>query len=124
MFKVFALFTIFISCLGLFGLSSYSAESRTKEIGIRKSMGAKTGRISVLISRQLLGFVMVGLLISLPVGYFYIKDWLQNFAYHIDIRMWEFILTAISAILVAIISVSYQAIRAGRRNPVDSLRYE
>lgn len=110
--------------LNILGLSRYSAESRTKEIGIRKSMGAKTGKISVLISRQLLGFVLVGLLIALPFGYLYVKDWLQNFAYHIDVRMLEFILTAIIAIAVAIISVSYQAIRAGRMNPADSLRYE
>jgi putative ABC transport system permease protein len=124
MFKAFALFTIFISCLGLFGLSSYAAESRTKEIGIRKSMGAKTGKIAYLISRQFLAFVMIGLLISLPVGYFYIKGWLQNFSYHINILPREFIFTVLIALVVAIISVSYQAIRAGRMNPADSLRYE
>jgi putative ABC transport system permease protein len=124
MFKAFAAFTIFISCLGLFGLSSYSAESRTKEVGIRKSMGARTGIIAALISRQLLSLVLIGLLISLPVGYFYIKYWLQNFPYHIHIRIWEFLLTALIAIIVAIISMSYQAIRAGRMNPADSLRYE
>jgi putative ABC transport system permease protein len=124
MFKAFAAFTIFISCLGLFGLSSYSAESRTKEIGIRKSMGARTGIIAALISGQLLSLVMIGLLISLPAGYFYIKYWLQNFPYHIDFHIWEFLLTALIAIIVAIISMSYQAIRAGRMNPADSLRYE
>jgi putative ABC transport system permease protein len=124
MFKAFALFTIFISCLGLFGLSSYDAESRTKEIGIRKSMGAKTGKIAVLISQQLIAYVMIGLLISLPVGYFYINGWLQNFAYHIKILPWEFIITALMALVVAIISVCFQAIRAGRMNPTDLLRYE
>jgi putative ABC transport system permease protein len=124
MFKAFAIFTIFISCLGLFGLSSYTAESRTKEIGIRKSMGAETGKIAVLISQQFLVFVLIGLLISLPVGYFYIKGWLQNFAYHINILPQEFIYTALIAFVVAIVSVSLQAIRAGRMNPADSLRYE
>lgn len=124
MFKIFVVFTIFISCLGLFGLSSYSAESRTKEIGIRKSMGAKAGRIAIMISSQLIFFALIGLIISLPAGYFYIKNWLQNFAYHIDIQIWEFILTAIIAISVSVISVSYQAFKAGRLNPVDSLRYE
>jgi putative ABC transport system permease protein len=124
MFKAFALFTIFISCLGLFGLSSYAAESRTKEIGIRKSMGAKTSKIAVLISQQLLAFVIIGLIISLPVGYFYIKGWLQNFAYHINILPWEFIFTTLIALAVAIVSVSFQVVRAGRMNPADSLRYE
>jgi putative ABC transport system permease protein len=124
MFKAFALFTIFISCLGLFGLSSYSVESRTREIGIRKSMGAKTGKIVALISKQLLFFVIIGLIISFPVGYFYIKFWLQNFAYHIKILPWEFLLTTVTALAVAILSVSFQAIRAGRMNPADSLRYE
>jgi putative ABC transport system permease protein len=123
-FKAFAAFAIFISCLGLFGLSSYSAESRIKEIGIRKSMGAKTMKIAYLIGSQFLIFVIISLLIALPAGYFYIKDWLQNFAYHIDIRIWEFLLTALIAILVTFISVSFQAIRAGRMNPADSLRYE
>jgi putative ABC transport system permease protein len=124
MFKVFAAFAIFISCLGLFGLSSFSAESRTKEIGIRKSMGAKTGKIALLISSQFLVFVFIGLLIALPVGYFYIKDWLQSFAYHIDIGITEFLLTAIIAVVIAVLSLSYQVFRAGRINPAASLRYE
>jgi putative ABC transport system permease protein len=124
MIEIFTVFTILISCLGLFGLSSYTAESRTKEIGIRKSMGAKTGTIAFMITSQLLRFVMFGLLISLPAGYLYINSWLNNFAYHIDVRPWEFILTSVIAFLVAIISVGYQAFRAGRRNPIDSLRYE
>ena len=122
--RIFAVFAIFISCLGLFGLSAYSAKTRTKEIGIRKSHGAHTFGISLLLSRQFIIYVLIGLLIALPAGYFYSHNWLQNFAYRIQIQIWEFILTGLIAIGIAFISVSYQAIRAGLMNPARSLRYE
>jgi len=122
--RVFAIFAIFISCLGLFGLSAYSAELRTKEIGIRKSHGAHTFGISVLVSRQFIIYVLIGLVIALPAGYFYSNNWLQNFAYRIHFQVWEFLLTGLIAIIIAIVSVSYQAIRAGLMNPARSLRYE
>lgn len=122
--RVFAIFAIFISCLGLFGLSAYSAKLKTKEIGIRKSHGAHTFSITILLSRQFIFYVFVGLIIALPAGYFYSHNWLQNFAYHINIQIWEFFLTALIAILIAIISVSCQSIRAGLMNPARSLRYE
>lgn len=122
--RVFAIFAIFISCLGLFGLSAYSAELKTKEIGIRKSHGANAFEISILLSRQFLIYVLIGLIIALPAGYFYSNNWLQNFAYRIHIQIWEFFLTGLIAMIIAIISVSYQAIRAGFMNPARSLRYE
>jgi len=122
--RVFAIFAIFISCLGLFGLSAYSAELRTKEIGIRKSHGAHTLSISMLLSRQFIVYVLIALVIALPAGYYYSNNWLQNFAYRIQVKLWEFLLTGLIAILIAIFSVSYQAIRAGLRNPARSLRYE
>jgi len=123
-FKYFAIFTIFISCLGLFGLSSYVGESRTKEIGIRKSMGANTSAIAILMSKQFLGFVLIGLLIALPSGYFYMNDWLRNFAYKIHLQPWEFLLAGLLALIIAIISISFQAIRAAMKNPADALHYE
>jgi len=122
--RIFAIFAIFISCLGLFGLSAYLAKLRTKEIGIRKSHGAHIFGISVLLSRQFIIYVLIGLVIALPAGYFYSNNWLQNFAFRIHIQIWEFFLTGLIAIIIAIISVSYQALRAGRMNPAMSLRYE
>jgi putative ABC transport system permease protein len=123
-FRAFALFTIFITCLGLFGLSAFTAELRTKEIGIRKSQGARLGGIVVLLSRQFMAYVLLSLVIALPAGYFYCRDWLQNYAYKISLRPWEFILAGMIALVIAFISVSYQAVRAGRMNPVKALRYE
>ena len=123
-FKAFALFTIFITCLGLFGLSAYTAELRTKEIGIRKSLGARLTGIVILLSRQFMVYVLLSVVIALPAGYFYCKDWLQNYAYKINLQPWEFILAGAIALLIAFISVSYQAVRAGRMNPVKALRYE
>jgi len=111
MFKAFAAFTIFISCLGLFGLSSYSAESRTKEIGIRKSMGAKTGTIASLISRQLLSLVFIGLLISLPFGYFISNPGFRISLITLISVSGNFSLLALISVAIAIISVSYQAVR-------------
>lgn len=123
-FKAFSAFTIFISCLGIFGLSAYSVESRTKEIGIRKTNGAHIFGISILISKQFMSYVLIGLIISLPVGYFYINNWLQNFAYRIEVQIWDFFIAALIALIIALFSVSYQVIRAGLMNPARSLRYE
>ncbi len=124
LFRAFAVFAIFISCLGLFGLSAFSTELRTKEVGIRKAMGAKLFPVSILLSRKYILLILVSLCIALPGGYFFIHNWLQNFAYHIDINSLDFILSAFLAIIIAIIAVSYQSIRAGRTNPVEALRYE
>ena len=123
-FRAFAVFTIFITCLGLFGLSAYAAELRTKEIGIRKSQGASLGSIVILLSRQFMMYVLLSIIIALPAGFIYCRDWLQNYAYKITIQPWEFILAGAIALVIAFISVSYQAIRAGRMNPVKALRYE
>ncbi|KPL11914.1 MAG: hypothetical protein AMS26_19210 [Bacteroides sp. SM23_62] len=122
--QAFALFAIFISCLGLFGLSAFSAQLRTKEMGIRKAMGASVFKIAARMSRGFLIYVIFALIIALPLGYFVMDKWLENFAYHIEIRWWEFILAAMMALIITIISVGYQAIRTGLANPVDSLRYE
>ncbi len=122
--QAFALFAIFISCLGLFGLSAFSAQLRTKEMGIRKAMGASVLKIASRMSKNFIIYVIFALLIALPLGYYFMKSWLNNFAYHIDIQWWDFVLTAIMALLITMVSVGYQALRSGLANPVDSLRYE
>lgn len=122
--QAFALFAIFISCLGLFGLSAFSAQLRTKEMGIRKAMGASVFKIAASMSGGFLIYVIFALIIALPPGYFVMDKWLDNFAYHIEIQWWELILAALMALIIAIVSVGYQAVRTGLANPVDSLRYE
>jgi putative ABC transport system permease protein len=122
--QAFALFAVFISCLGLFGLSAFTAQLKTKEMGIRKAMGASVLKIALQMSRNFIIYVIFALIIALPLGYFFMNKWLDNFAYHIDIQWWEFALTAIMALAITTFSVSYQALRSGLSNPVDSLRYE
>ncbi|MCK4853263.1 MAG: FtsX-like permease family protein, partial [Bacteroidales bacterium] len=122
--QAFALFAIFISCLGLFGLSAFSVELRTKEMGIRKAMGASVLKIAIRMSRNFIIYVIFALIIALPLGYFFMNKWLENFAYHIGIQWWEFIVTAAMALVITGLSVGYQALRSGLANPVDSLRYE
>ncbi len=122
--QAFALFAVFISCLGLFGLSAFTAQLKTKEMGIRKAMGASVLKIALLMSRNFVIYVIFALIIALPMGYFFMNKWLDNFAYHINIQWWEFALAAFMALAITIFSVSYQALRSGLANPVDSLRYE
>ncbi len=122
--QAFALFAIFISCLGLFGLSAFSAQLRTKEMGIRKAMGASALKIAAMLIKSFLIYVIFALIIALPLGYFIMDHWLDNFAYHIIIRLQEFTLATIVAIFITTVSVGFQAIRTGLSNPVDSLRYE
>jgi len=122
--QAFALFAIFISCLGLFGLSAFTAQLKTKEMGIRKAMGASVLKIVLRMSKNFVIYVIFALIIALPLGYFFMSKWLENFAYHIDIQWWEFALSAVLALAITAFSVSYQAIRSGLSNPVDSLRYE
>lgn len=115
---------IFIACLGLFGLASYTAEQRTKEIGIRKVMGASIPGIVSLITRDLTKWVVLANLISWPVAYLVVHRWLQSFAYRAAISFWIFFFAAGISILIAVVTVSYQSIKAARMDPVTSLRYE
>jgi putative ABC transport system permease protein len=115
---------IFIACLGIFGLASYTAERRTKEIGIRKVLGASVTRIMFLLSTGLTKWIIIANLVSWPIAYYAMSRWLQNFAYRIDINIWIFILSGTIALFIAILTVSYQTIKAATANPVDSLRYE
>jgi len=115
---------IFITCLGLFGLASFTAEQRTKEIGIRKALGASVSGIILLLSKEFTKWVLVANIIAWPVAYLAMNRWLQNFAYRIDIGLGTFILAGVLALVIALLTVGYQAIKAARANPVDALRYE
>jgi len=125
--KIFASFTalaIFIACLGLFGLASFTSEQRTKEIGVRKVLGASVSNIVILLSKDFSKWVFVASLIAWPVAYYAMSRWLQSFAYRISVGIWIFLLATILALLVAMATVSFKAIKAALANPVEALRYE
>lgn len=122
--SLFALLTIVISCLGLFGLSSYMAENRIKEIGVRKVLGASVTDITMLLSKDFLKLVLVSFIIAAPVAYWAMYTWLQNYPYRVSIHWWVFTIAGLSAVLIALITVSFQAIKAAVANPVKSLRTE
>ncbi len=121
---IFAFIAIFISCLGLFGLASFMAERRTKEVGIRKTNGATTGNILGLLSVDFTKWVLLANLIAWPLTWWSMKKWLESFAYGIEIPIWVFAVAGIIAFLIALATVSFHAIRASRQNPGISLRYE
>ncbi len=116
--------SIFISCLGLLGLATYSTQQRTKEIAIRKVLGASASGIILKLSREFTRWVVFANLIAFPTAYFVMKWWLQNFPYRISLGLWIFILSALSVLVLAILTVSFQALKAATANPVDSLRHE
>jgi putative ABC transport system permease protein len=121
---VLAVLAIVISCLGLFGLASHAAEKRIKEVGIRKAMGASIQNIVSLLSRDFVKLVLIANLIAWPAAWFTLALWLQGFAYRIDVNGWIFLIVGMAALLIALITVSFQAIRAALANPVKSLRTE
>jgi putative ABC transport system permease protein len=125
--QIFYLFTgiaIFIACLGLLGLSAFVAEQRTKEIGIRKALGASMVSISTLLSKEFAKYVLIAIILAIYPAYYIMSDWLSGFAYRIDISAWIFVLSGATALIIALLTVSFQAIRASRVNPVNSLKYE
>ncbi len=121
---VFTILALFISCLGILGLSSYTAEQRTKEIGIRKVLGATVSSIVKHISREFVVLVVIANIIIWPLAYFIMNRWLERFAYRINIGWWSFVLTGVGVLVVSLLTVSWQILRAATANPVDSLRYE
>ncbi len=123
-FSVFSLLGIFIACLGLFGLASFMAEQRTKEIGIRKVLGSSISSIILLFSKEFVKWIAVSLVIAWPLGYYIMNIWLQNFAYSVNLGIWPFMLAGVAAVIITAITISYQIIRAATANPVESLRYE
>ncbi len=120
----FAFFTILVACLGLFGLVTFITEQRIKEIGIRKVLGASVSSIVQLLSQDFVKLVLVSIFIASPVAYFAMNRWLQDFAYRINIEWWVFVVSGIAAIAIALLTVSYQAIKAALMNPVESLKTE
>lgn len=120
----FALLAIFISCLGLFAMISFMAEQRTKEIGIRKVLGASITSIVALLSKDFIKLVLIAFLIATPIAYYFMSQWLQDFAYRIELHWWMFALAGFAAISIALLTVSFQSIRAALANPVNSLRNE
>jgi putative ABC transport system permease protein len=124
LFNVFAVIAILISCLGLFGLATYTAHVRIKEIGIRKVLGASVAGITRLLAKDFVQLVLIAFVIATPVAWIGMNKWLQNYAYRVDIAWWIFIITGLLAILIALITVSFQAIKAALANPVSSLRTE
>ncbi len=124
LFKIFSGLAMFISCLGLWGLATFAAESRTKEIGIRKVLGASVNNIVALLSKEFLILVLIALLIATPLSWYGIDQWLKNYAYRTAITWWVFGMTGFIAVAIALITVSSQAIKAAMGNPVDSLKSE
>ncbi len=122
--SVFATLAILISCLGLFGLASFTAEQRTKEIGIRKVVGASIFQLWQMLSKDFVVLVSISCIISIPVAYYFLSDWIKEYDYRTEISWWIFFVSAIGAIVITLLTVSYQAIRAAMMNPVNSLRSE
>ena len=120
----FAVLAIFISCLGLFGLASFVAEQRTKEIGVRKVVGASVFNIWNLLSKEFIGLVIISLLIASPIAYFCMNNWVQKYTYHTNISWWIFFVAGCGTLIITLLTVSYQAIKAAIANPVKSLRTE
>ncbi len=124
LFGYFVVLAILLSCLGLFGLTSFSTEQRTKEIGVRKVLGATVPAIVVMLSKEFTKWVLLANIIAWPIGYFIMKKWLENFAYRVDIGIEIFIGSAVLALAIATLTISYQSIKAAIANPIKALRYE
>jgi putative ABC transport system permease protein len=123
-FSIFAGFAIFIACLGLLGLSLFATTQRTKEIGVRKVLGASVSNIVLLLSKDFIRLILIAFVIASPLAWFVMHQWLQDFAYRINIEWWVFALAGLLAVLIAMVTISFQAIKAALANPVKSLRTE
>ena len=120
----FTILAVFISCLGLFGLSSFIAEQRTKEVGIRKVLGASVFSLWRLLSNEFSVLVFISLLIAIPIAYYFMHNWLQDYQYRAPLSWWIFVAAGVGALIVTLLTVSFQAIKAAVANPVKSLRTE
>ncbi len=121
---VFALLAVLVACLGLFGLAAFTAEQRTKEVGIRKVLGASVTGIVVLLSKDFVKLVLWAVVLAMPMAYLAMSRWLEDFAYHVEISPRIFLMVGLAALGIALLTVSYQSIKAALANPVESLRYE
>lgn len=124
LFNYFSGIAIFISCLGLLGLATYTAQVRTREIGVRKVLGASTANIASLLSFGFLKLVIIAFVLASPVAFYLMNKWLQDFAYRINIQWWMFVVAGSIAVMIGLITISFQAIKAALVNPVKSLRTE
>jgi len=124
LYKIFAAIAIFLSCLGLYGLASFMAVQRIKEVGIRKVLGATTGSIVYLFSKEFVILIAIAFAVATPLAWYYMHQWLQNYAYRINISWWLFAAAGLVAIIIALATISFQAIKAAIANPVKSLRSE
>ncbi|MGE5796256.1 MAG: ABC transporter permease [Ignavibacteria bacterium] len=123
-FSAFSILAIFIACLGLLGLTAFTVERRIKEIGIRKVLGASVSKIIFLIAKEFLKWIIIANLIAWPIAYYFMNNWLENFAYRAGITLWSFIYSGVIALIIALLTVSSQIIKAAASNPVEALRYE
>jgi putative ABC transport system permease protein len=123
-FGIFSLLAIIIACIGLFGLSAYMAELRTKEIGIRKVLGSTSSKIVVLLSKDFAKLVALAFVIAMPLAYYAMTRWLQNFAFRSSVQVWIFILAGAAAVIIAQLTISFQALKAANTDPADALRFE
>ena len=124
LYKIFAGIAIFLSCLGLYGLASFMAAQRIKEVGIRKVLGASSVNIVYLFSKEFVVLIAIAFAIATPIAWYYMHGWLQNYAYRIDVSLWLFAAGGLAAIFIALATISFQAIKAALANPVNSLRTE
>jgi len=120
----FTLLGMFIACLGLLGLASFAAERRTREIGIRKVLGASVSGIFVLLSREYFKWILTANLIAWPLAYYIMNNWLNNFAYRINMTLWMFILAGSISLITALLSVVFHTFKTARMNPIDTIKYE
>ncbi len=124
LFTTFACLAIFIACLGLLGLATYTAQQRTKEIGIRKVLGADVRNIVGLLSRDFIQLVLISILIATPISWYAMNKWLEGFAYRTEIQPWIFAVAGCMALAIAVFTISFQSIKAALTNPVSSLKSE
>ncbi|HVX26200.1 MAG TPA: FtsX-like permease family protein, partial [Parafilimonas sp.] len=120
----FATLAIIISCLGIFGMASFMAEQRTKEIGVRKVLGASVLNVWGLLSKEFIVFVLIAFCIAIPIAYYFMHHWLENYSYRTELSWWIFAATGLGALLITLLTVSFQSIKAAIANPVKSLRTE
>jgi putative ABC transport system permease protein len=124
LFTLFSAFAIFIGCMGLFGLASYTLYQKTKEIGIRKVLGARYGDIMLLVSKEFMLLVVLGNLVAMPAGWWLVTNWLDGYAYRIEIGWWFVTIPVVSLLVLTFLTILFQVLKAVRLNPVESLRYE
>jgi putative ABC transport system permease protein len=123
-FSAFTLLSVIVACMGLFGLATHTEERRTKEIGIRKVLGATTGNMVMMLSKDFLKLVVIASLIAIPIAWYAMHNWLQDFAYRTDINWWIFVLSTGLVAFIALTTISFQSFRTATANPVKSLRSE